>query len=236
MDEQTTLAICNEIDNAIVDLCALDSNINNLYAGYLRTGIHTVVVLLSATASVYDGRFRPVNFSNEVDLLNHQNIVNRIFISLIHTGLEAAIDKLISQKKHSIDSSMKNELNQLIDKVLCECKSNSSSLIKLRNKANKLKPTFNDKISIVLKSFDKKQKKMWLNYFSALSIIRHKCSHSDTTLSSTEIRDIKKSPFSVFLTVHNELNMHVGRYKEIVDHLLKFIDQVLRTPTQINNV
>jgi hypothetical protein len=65
------------------------------------------------------------------------------------------------------------------------------------------------------------RQKVWRMFFDALSIVRNKSSHSDTTLSASDQRRLADGGLGA-LTVSGELQTNPRRYKEIVDLILQF--------------
>ena len=171
-----------------------------------------------------------MKFNTHINYQNHLAMMHRIFTILIHTTLESALDYTITQKNDILESSMKTEINneikKLIDESSCTDREKLKAAKNLRGKANKIMPNFNDKILHVTKTLGVNKAKIWRQYFTCLTIIRNKCSHSDCKLNEDEIKKIKSSMFSPFLPDKNELKMKLEFYAQTCEHILTFLDEI----------
>jgi len=66
----------------------------------------------------------------------------------------------------------------------------------------------------------------WRRYFRALSIIRNKVSHSDSTLSDREVTALDEGGFAAAVT-DGGLRVNPRMYRQILDHIRAFFLLVL---------
>lgn len=72
------------------------------------------------------------------------------------------------------------------------------------------------------------RKKIWRNFFNALSILRNKVSHSDSFLNINEINVLKKGGFENLLSPELELQTNPLHYKEVCVYILDFFDELIQ--------
>lgn len=102
------------------------------------------------------------------------------------------------------------------------------SIKKLKSMLARNKPVFEDYLNSALdiSSLNKKQKTIWRRFFSALSITRNKVSHSDHTLSSSEITALKNGGFGALISLKGEIEVNPRIYFQMSAFILDFFDLI----------
>jgi hypothetical protein len=157
--------------------------------------------------------------------------MNRAFFSDLHIGVEEGLKEVISNQgfivivsKHELAKS----ILQNIEKKLEDTTLISGELNKILRLGGKF-ATFNDYLNTVLnniKSLDKNYQSNARAYFDALSIIRNKISHSDTALSESEKKKLKRGKFNNAISTDGSLQMTFEGYKFLLTDIVRFFDNL----------
>lgn len=227
MDQKSVDSVCSEIDKTIKELIDMNYTACGELERYLVQPVNTIIIMLNGVASALDKKSRICDFEKPNDWKDTLGIINRAFVSLIHSSLEASLDDLILFKKSHLKSSLLKELKADIEKASCVCGTNKDALNKLIKNAERLiKPNFNDKITLVSECLQKDQRKYWKNYFKCLTIIRHKCSHADSIVNNYEKKQLTENGFSNFINSNNIVTMNIKSYIDVYKKLLEFIRNI----------
>lgn len=225
MDKANHIKRIDESIKELISLQVITSPPASTQMCFLGTAITSMIYHLVGVANALDGGSRSIVKGEFEDWLSYMKTIHRVFFSLIHACLELALLEIISQHKIPINVGY----NKKIDNILVNLKSveNSNKARKLIEKMKRKNPEFNDHLEAILKNRFKevKKRKMWRNYFKALSIVRNKSSHSDVTLTSEQKEILLSGGFRVMVSEDGSLVANSRMYKQICDHIIQFLNE-----------
>jgi hypothetical protein len=161
--------------------------------------------------------------------------VHRSFFASIHLATERGLTELCERNGIAISSSLYESSTRAIEKIEAAAGENESvhrALKELRVLIPANRPFFNDYLNAALSNsqLGKKTKTQWRRFFGALSIVRNKASHSDTTLTESERKKLAEGGFAVLISDTGELVMNPRMYVQAASYILDFFD-VLSPPS-----
>lgn len=103
----------------------------------------------------------------------------------------------------------------------------SKNLHALKEHFIKKKPSFEDKVSTLLDECipDNDKKKYWRNFFRAITVLRNKSSHEDTSLSQIDKESLINAEFG-FMISGDQLTINFTDFSTICNRALNFYNEV----------
>ncbi len=192
---------------------------------YVGTVIDSTVGLLCSCANSLDRGGRTIIFSDFDNWLSLMKITHRSFYSNLHVAVELGIKHLCKERNLSPESSVGKRFLNKIAKIKCTEK----EIRALQKYFSMLEPSFIDHVNILLKhsSLSIERKKIWRQYFNALTILRNKASHSNSRLTNNQSDCLLEGGFSVMVSRNNELQMNTRQYSQLASHILEFFDEII---------
>lgn len=192
---------------------------------YIGTIADNTVGLLATAANSLDGGCRHLVFESERNWLSLMTAVHRSFVSGVHSALERALAHICEERGIEIRISAQRRVKKLAKSL--EGKLTQDERKKIESLAPKA-PSFSDYLEAVLSISQLKndRKVMWRRYLVGLSLIRNKVSHSDPSLTSAQVEELKKAGFGTLVST-GELLLNPRSHRQICDHLIQFLREVL---------
>lgn len=196
---------------------------NPIMHQYIGTVVDNTVGLLCSAANSLDEGCRHIIFDQMKNWVSLMQAVHRSFFSSLHIAIEKEFLDLCA----GIDLTAESSIRKRYIKVVNEISGNEPQKQKLLSYFNKCEPSFHDLLNALLKivRINKYKKKIWRQYFKALTILRNKASHSDVTLSSSEKQSLNEGGFSVAVSRDGKIQMNSRMYAQIIKHILDFFDE-----------
>lgn len=192
--------------------------------------------LLTAPANSLDEGCRIVTFSDDRNWISLMGTVHRSFYSSFHLAVEKGL-RIICEEKELEPKSAITQQGAAVVGTIREFTSGIESGTDVKKAMRWLERYFtrsilhfDDYLNAVLKasSLTKKRQKQWRNFFIALSVVRNKVSHSDTTLAEADKKKLKAGGCEVFISPKGELHSNTTHYSQILKHGLDFLDEVMK--------
>jgi hypothetical protein len=202
---------------------------------YIGTVLDNTISLLTAPANSLDRGHRYLTFTDPKNWLSLMQAVHRSFLSSIHTATEKGLVDYCNTRGAVVESRIRSDavvhLNELAKLVGDEHR----ALKKLHRLIGKGHPSFDDYLNSALEvsCFTTKQKTVWRRFFKALSTVRNKVSHSDTTLSDAEQEALKTGGLGAMVSSKGELMVNPQMYHQLATFLLDFFDSLLNSKKPI---
>lgn len=192
---------------------------------FLGTVVDNTIALLTAPANAIDGGSRNFRFGAPRNWLSLVQAVHRSFFSSILLTTEAALAGICRERNIEVIPSSRAKATEIVQRLKGRISMrDAKDIMSLTGK----QPQFNDYLNVVLRTakLRKADAAMWRKYFRALSIIRNKASHYDTTLSDGEVTALGEGGFSVAVT-DGRLGVNPRMYKQVVEHTGRFLGLIL---------
>lgn len=234
------LAHVEAIDAAISSLASLSSRTTApapLSHQHIGTILDNTALLLTSPANALDNGGRSFKFTHSRNWLSLMQAVHRSFFSSLHIATEAAIIEICRNAEISVHSNIESQIQRelaILQAALKENPSGLGALEKLAKRVRPAKPVFEDYLESALRhsAMEKDAKKIWRNYFKALSIIRNKSSHADSTLNEREREALRTGGLDLMISASGELASNPGLYAQFAQFTLNFFDSLHSTPPQ----
>ena len=196
---------------------------------FLGTIVDNTVVLLTAPGNSLDNGTRSFKFSHTRNWLSLMQAVHRSFFSSLHTATEAALTEICTSKGIAVTNRIQIQIDRAFERVeaeIAQLPSALGALKKLRAVVRTGKPGFDDYLESALSAgqLPKEAKQRWRNYFKAISIVRNKVSHSNTTLSEGECERLRQGGLNAMISATGVLVMIPHMYEQIIRVTLEFFD------------
>ena len=192
---------------------------------FLGTIVDNTIAFLTAPANAIDGGGRQIRFDQKRNWLSLMQAVHRSFFSSIHTATEVGLAQICRLHQIEVTASSRLKAENIIQRLRERISErDAKDIMSLAGKS----PQFADYLNAALRqaSFEESDAVVWRKYFRALSIVRNKVSHSDTTLSEPEVSDLQAGGFSV-VVVNGQLVVNPRMYRQVVEHIMRFFTSVL---------
>lgn len=228
-----------EIDNTIIKLHELaedKSNNKSIQQRYITKCASNTVALLCGIANSAETtdditHTRRVIFGSEDGWTSAVGAVHSSFYNSLVSHVEIACSELCAEKSIDVKIARHKSVDKMIaiankDNILSNA---TNDIIKKETiKIVGSKPSFIDYVNAVMEDskMSKKRIKIWRNYMESLNLLRNKSSHSNKTLSDSEVSLLQKSGFGIFLSQKNELQMSTGTYRQICMNTLNFFNEL----------
>jgi hypothetical protein len=199
----------------------------------LGTIIDNTIALLTAPANSIDQGSRNVAFSDSRNWLSVMQAVHRSFFSSLMTATEAGLSYLCGMRNVAVESRQRKKMIEVVDaleKSASAAKVELRELKQLRRLIPGDRPIFTDYLESVLEGslLSDSDKKTWRQFFRALSIVRNKASHSDTTLSETERRDLRDGGCVTMIAADGTLVLNPRMYAQAAHFVLQFFELIYK--------
>ncbi|MCG2585988.1 hypothetical protein [Massilia sp. TS11] len=200
---------------------------------YIGTIIDNTIGLLTAPANAVDKGSRNVQFAAPSNWLSLMQAVHRSFFSSLMSAVEKGLTHICQTKEIPIKSKQGEKLLAKVSAIQSTCTNAGleiPELAELEKHFAAFKPTFADHLDSTLEAtlLDKEAKKKWRRFFRALSIVRNKASHSDTTLTNAEREDLRSGGCEVMIDERNELVLNPRMYAQAAYFALQFFEELHR--------
>jgi hypothetical protein len=220
------------IDQAISELITLSARTATpapIQHQYIGTVVDNTACLLTAPGNSLDNGNRVASFSEIPNWLSAMQAMHRSFYSSIHLATEKALEEYCDSKGIEVSSSIKRTANKEFEKIISSITDQvaKEKTEKLFTKLTRgLRPLFNDYLNAALKSssLPKSDKATWRKFFNALTIVRNKSSHSDPSLTNTEIKKLQEGGFATLVSDAGSLQINPRNYFQISSFILDFFD------------
>jgi hypothetical protein len=200
---------------------------------FLGTVVDNTIALLTALANAIDGGSRNIRFDKASNWLSLMQAVHRSFFSSILIATEAALAGICRELNIEVVPSSKIKATEIVQRLKGRISErDAKDIMGLAGK----QPQFSDYLNVVLKRGKLRgaDATMWRKYFRALSIIRNKASHYDTTLSDVEVTALKGGGFSVAVT-DGRLGVNPRMYRQVIEHTKRFFGLILSKLGGVSN-
>lgn len=164
---------------------------------FIGTVVDNTIGLLTAPANALDGSCRRVTFSEDTNWLSLMQAVHWSFLSSIHRATEKALSELCQAENLQVPAAEH----------------------RIR------RASFNDYLEAVLKTRSL-ENDAWREFFSALSILRNKVSHSQVELSELEKGKLRGGGLGECIDASGNLQFKPERYLHVTKKILDFLDLV----------
>ena len=196
---------------------------------YIGTIIDNTVALLMAPANSIDGGSRRVTFSENRNWLSLMQAVHRSFFASIQLATEVGLEQFCKEQSVCIEARQGRKMLAHVQKIEdsgAAVGDALSSVASLRRHFEAYRPMFSDCLEAVLSAthLTNKDKKVWRRFFRALSIVRNKASHSDTSLTENERSELGAGGCAPFVAEDGTLIMNPRMYAQVVHFTLQFFD------------
>lgn len=197
---------------------------------FLGTVLANTISFLSSAANSLDNGKRVKAFNHIDDWGELLKAINRSFFSTIIISTERGLELYISKKGGVIESSQKRTCQKKYDKIRTLL--DGDTLVKfdsfVKEVIKNIKPTFADYLeeALRLSTFDKKGKRSIRNFFSALTIVRNKSSHSNPSLTENEIERLKEGGLSFFISTSGDLVASHRYYYSLSEYIIGFLQRL----------
>ena len=198
---------------------------------YIGTIVDNTVALLTAPANSLTDKPVAIRFSEESNWISLMQAVHRSFFSSIMSAVESGLTHIA--RTYQIPTVSKQGQKMLskmaaIQKTCADAGLNVPELNSLADHFSSYKPNFADHLESVLQAtaIDNKSKKRWRATFRALSIVRNKASHSDTTLTAVERDDLRTGGYEMMIDAQGGLALNPSLYARVTRSMLDFFDEV----------
>jgi len=157
--------------------------------------------------------------------------MHRSFFGDLYIGVEDGFRKIISENKFRIRVSRQDQAASIIKSIkekLPDTKPIDEDLNKIAKLVGK-RPSFNDYLNTVLNSIsslDDQYRKEARTYFSGLSIIRNKVSHSDMSLTNGEKERLIAAKLRHVISKDGGLQMTFEGYRPLIKDAIGFFDNL----------
>jgi hypothetical protein len=198
----------------------------------IGTVVDNTMGLLAAPASALNGGHWSLEYSADRNWLSLMQAVHRSFFSSIHLALEAGMSRECARRGITVSIARQAQIEaeiQALQNVAPESKQFTDSLTRLRNALGVWKPTFDDYLNSCLacSTLRKADRTAWRKFFRALTIVRNKSSHSDPSLSPSEVVSLRDGGLGVMVSDDDTLVMNPRMYVQVVSAMLKFCELVI---------
>lgn len=196
---------------------------------YVGTIIDSTIGLLCSAGNSLDNGNRNITFSDPArNWVSLMGIIHRIFFSMLHISFELGITKVCERLKLETISSESKTFLDILNKINTE---DTIELEKLKKHFKKKKPSFQDRLNTILNrsKLAKDRKNTWRNFFKAITILRNKVSHSDTSLSQEERDLLKNGGLGVVVSAAGELQLNARLYAQAGKYVLDFWDELFNS-------
>jgi hypothetical protein len=198
---------------------------------YIGTTIDNTVGLLAAPANALDGGTRALRFSDIHNWLSLMQAVHRSFFSSLQLAIEAGLVAICRERGLQVPSRLRHRMKSAIEKIEKAAGDNDEVHEAIKDLCTFLKsyrPSFNDYLESVLaiSLLPRTTKTQWRRFFRALSIIRNKASHSDSSLTENERKALIDGGCRRMISTTGELVMNPRMYAQFVTFSLQFFDLV----------
>jgi hypothetical protein len=200
----------------------------------IGTILDNTIVLLTAPANSIDRGSRNVVFSDSRNWLSAMQAVHRSFFSSLMSATEAGLAFVCAAHNAVVESSQRKKMMGIVEAIERSAAAANVELRELKQLRKSIppdRPIFTDYLESVLKlsSISDSDKKVWRHFFRALSIVRNKASHSDTTLSEQERTDMRAGGCATMISPQGDLVLNPRMYAQVADFVLRFFDLVLQS-------
>lgn len=220
-----------EINISIQDLAQFQNKTkdpNPIQYQYIGTVLDSTIPQLCMAANSLDGGNRNVQYSEFRNWISFMQVIHRSFYSMLHIAIEMGVCDIYERQKLSATPSAAKKNLQIIEKIVTD---SQEEIDKLKRYFNSYKPSFEDKLNAVLNlsAMDKSRKMIWRNYMRALTKVRNKMSHSEQSLSESDIRALKDGRFDVMISDSGILHTNPRHYAQVALHAINFFDELLNS-------
>jgi hypothetical protein len=205
---------------------------------YVGTVVDNTVGLLMTPANGLDGGKRTIRFSDASNWLSLMQAVHRSFFSSLQLAIEAGLLAICRERGLQVSSRLREDMQSEIRKIENAAGDNDAihcGVKHLRSFLKRYRPSFDDYLESVLTtvSLPNITKARWRRFFRALSIVRNKASHSDTSLTETERKALVEGGCGVMISKSGDLVMNPRMYAQFVTFTLQFLDLICSTTASV---
>lgn len=224
MNEKVINIHIKSIEKSIVSLKNLHDNVlkNKINDDFILSATSSILALLCSSANSLDNGKRCTNYDNFQDWKNLMVVIHRSFFSIIHITTELEIDKIIETHGIIVTPSVFKKILSKINKL----EQNNQTVMQLKKELEKKSHiSFQDKIDSILRhyKFNKSKKSEWKYFFNGLTILRNKCSHSNSKINTYEQNILNNSCLKKLIR-KDSITMNTGYYTEIINKLYDFLE------------
>jgi len=232
-DDRRNLEVIDETISKLITMIPETSPPASIPRRYIGTIIANTATLLTAPANLLDraGRFVASSLPAEEFKSSIQSVHRSFYTSLIQ-ALELALKEICRLKDIEITAHNKTKRDKLYDQIAPSV-GNSGDAYKALKKLQKYntKSHFEaaDYLNAALSAtnLDDLQNKRWRAYFRALTIVRNKSSHSDTSLSEGEKTELRNGELGECVSDDGVLVINPTMYLSNLTRVLELIDALM---------
>lgn len=201
---------------------------------YVGTVVDNTIGLLTAPANALENGVRRIQFSDARNWLSLMQAVHRSFFSSLQLAIEAGLEAICRQQGLKVSSRLRENMDSAIGKIESVAGDNEEvhrGIRHLRTFLKTYRPGFDDYLESVLTtvSLPRRTKARWRRFFRALSIVRNKASHFDTSLSDPERKVLIEGGCRTMVSKSGDLVMNPRMYVQFVTFSLQFLDLICST-------
>ncbi len=190
---------------------------------YVGTIVDNTITLLVGAANALDSGRRTIEFSDFMNWRSTMKAVHRSFYSTLIAAVEQGLQELCVQEGIVIKSAQQRK-----DEQIAALEEWGEKPLPARIK--KLIPApqlglMDYARAVVKQKLLPTEQAAWLQFFDALRILRNKASHANPSLTSAEITCLETGGLGAMI-VSGELRLWPEHYKEIIELVLRFFDEV----------
>lgn len=228
LDKATHLTRIQESTNQLLLLSAKTGYPAPIPHQYIGTVIDNTIGLLTAPANSLDLGNRVASHTDDHQWLSLMQSVHRSFFSSIYLATEMALSHMCATNNIEVHSRQQETMSKAIDAI--EAAVENKAILKRQFKtlrtAGPKHPAFKDYLETALsiKEHNAEFKKTWRKFFDALSIIRNKVSHSNTSINDNEKNSLIDANFGAFISAEGTLQANPRMYEQVALNTLQFFD------------
>ncbi len=173
--------------------------------------------------------------ANDTHLTQIMVWVDRAFFSAIHTSVQMGLETICEKEGWQVENSQARQVDAVIRHIgQKDTQGLFAREIKALKRMRPNYPRFDDYLNTVLKHKDMPEQfvDMARKYFTALSLMRNKCSHTDVTLTPKEEKRLWDGGFAAAISAEGGLVVGPMMFPQIVRDVLHFFDTVMASPSR----
>ena len=201
---------------------------------YVGTMVDNTIALLCAPLNALTGGALRSEFEQLGNWISLMQAVHRSFFASIMMAVEKGCGDVCAEANVAVVARPTDRIRKLIDQIEKAAPDNdvvARAVPKLRDAVAR-QPAFTDYLETAMsvKNLNERERRTWRGFFRALSIVRNKLSHSDTTLSDNERTAMREGGCGALIGEEGQLVLNPRMFCQVAMFALQFFDLLTAPP------